>query len=40
MWSQLLGSYSDPVPQVLRYGLNHVTTLVENKLAKLVTLGC
>jgi len=25
-------------PQVLKYGLNHVTTLVENKLAKLVVI--
>ena len=25
-------------PQVLKYGLNHVTTLVENKMAKLVVI--
>merc|ERR1719465_137180 len=25
-------------PQVLKYGLNHVTTLVENKVAKLVVI--
>merc|ERR1712182_86205 len=25
-------------PQVIKYGLNHVTTLVENKLAKLVAI--
>merc|ERR1712039_908064 len=25
-------------PQVLKYGLNHVTTLIENKLAKLVVI--
>merc|ERR1712086_179372 len=25
-------------PQVIKYGLNHVTTLVENKLAKLVVI--